>query len=237
MQKGPKGERGEEQLSKNDGGVSFVRREGHDAMGTTMRVETPHVTKLSRPDPVPERAPMVHQKAGRRPKLAVIGLNRGIINAGDPLYANALRTATRYRKMRTKELVEYHGHVSAGVGAFIANAALCLAASRFLYEKVAELGDLSLLRQASQLADSARQHELAAWELCAREAIARRKVAASANGTPWLKTLDAGEAKRGPKTMPTSQVGLPPVGSSLEPFVQAEIVMGDNDKQEDDDDA
>ena len=232
MQKGPKGARGEEQLSRNDEGVSFVRREGHDYNGSKMVVETPHVTKLSKPDPVPERAPVVHQKAGRRPKLAVIGLNQGIIDAGDPLYANALRTARRYRKMRTKELVEYHGHVSAGVGAFIANAAIALAASRFLYEKVAELGDIALLRQASQLADSARQHELAAWELCAREAIARRKVAASVSGTPWLKTLDAGENKRGPKTQAASSP-LPPVGSSLEPYIQAEIVQ--NDQSEDDD--
>jgi hypothetical protein len=223
MKKGPKGKRAEEQLTRNDEGVSFVRQNGHDK--SELVVEVPHVSKMTPAKATSAVVPRVPQPPGRRPRMAVLGLSRSILDMGDPLYLAAIRGARQYRKQRVKELAHLHGHVSAGVGAFISNSALCLAASRFLYEKVAELGDLALLRQAQQLADSARQHELAAWELCAREAIARRKAQQANSAVPWLE--EAG-AKRGPKVEPAST--LPPIGQPLDHWVQTEMV-----KKEDED--
>jgi hypothetical protein len=45
-----------------------------------------------------------------------------------------------------------------------------LAASRYLAAKASTTGDAGLFKQASNLANDARQNELAAWELAAREA-------------------------------------------------------------------
>jgi hypothetical protein len=109
--------------------------------------------------------------AGRKPKLALLGVPA---DATDPRYALALRRASRYRKRRCSELAVAHGYVSAGASSLIASAALALSASRFLYEIAAETGDAATLKQASALANDARQNELAAWELAARESGARK---------------------------------------------------------------
>ena len=82
----------------------------------------------------------------------------------------------RYASHRRAELAAAHGGtLSAGAGALVESAALALAASRFLYARGAELGDVELMRRASALANDARQNELAAWELAAREGAANRK--------------------------------------------------------------
>jgi hypothetical protein len=59
------------------------------------------------------------------------------------------------------------------VGAIIESAALAMAASRYLQFEGAKTGNAELFKQASNLAATARQHELAAWELGAREGKAR----------------------------------------------------------------
>jgi hypothetical protein len=64
------------------------------------------------------------------------------------------------------------------------SARLALVASRYLEAKGAESGDADMLRRASALACDARQHELAAWELAAREAQSRPRNAPT--DTPWL---------------------------------------------------
>jgi hypothetical protein len=110
--------------------------------------------------------------AGRRPKLALLGVS---VDATDPRYALALRRAGRYRKRRCSELAAVHGYVSAGAASLIASAALALCASRYLYEVAATTGDAETLKRASALANDARQNELAAWELASREAQARPK--------------------------------------------------------------
>jgi hypothetical protein len=108
--------------------------------------------------------------AGRRPKLALLGVS---VDAADPRYALSLRRAGRYRKRRCSEIAAVHGYVSAGASSLIASASLALSASRYLYEVAAETGDADTLKRASALANDARQNELAAWELAAKEAAAR----------------------------------------------------------------
>lgn len=96
----------------------------------------------------------------------------------DPAYSSFLRWGRRYASHRREELARAHGgEISAGVGAMVESAGLALAASRFLHAKGSETCDPELLKRASALANDARQHELAAWELAARECAARPKTA------------------------------------------------------------
>lgn len=126
------------------------------------------------------------QPKGRRVKLSMIGVPEHLMDQADPEYKKALKDAAVYRKYRSRELCVAHGYVSAGASSLLTTASLALAASRYLYGRVCVTGDVALLKTASQLADSARQNELAAWELAAREGTARRKAAAVAVGVPWL---------------------------------------------------
>jgi hypothetical protein len=69
-----------------------------------------------------------------------------------------------------------------------------MAASRYLDHLArqivgAEAADL--FRQASQLSQTARQHELAAWELAAREAVARPRDSRS----PAIRAIEARAAE------------------------------------------
>src|SRR5687768_6742078 len=84
------------------------------------------------------------------------------------------RWGARYGAHRRRELASAHGgSISAGVGAIVESAAMAMAASRFVQSLAAESGDAELFKQAAALASTARQHELAAWELAAREAKAK----------------------------------------------------------------
>lgn len=138
----------------------------------------------------------------RKTKLAIMGIPKSILSKGDPRYTNALVMAAKYRKVRAAELARLHGYVSTGASAILATASLALAASRFLYEKVAETGDLSLLKTAANLGESARQGELAAWELSAREGLVMRKQAAGSAAAPWMtqEAQEDGKMKSGRKT-------------------------------------
>lgn len=92
----------------------------------------------------------------------------------DPRYRPFARWGARYGAHRRQELAELHGgKISAGVGAMVESAALALAASRFVHLLAAETGDPELFKQAAGMASTARQDELAAWELAAREAAGR----------------------------------------------------------------
>lgn len=130
---------------------------------------------------------------GRKTAVAVMGIASSILDSQDPRWAKMVRQAATYRKTRVREMATVHGYVSAGVSALLAAASLALASSRFLYETAGnvepmEMGDR--LKKASQLADSGRQNELAAWELCSREGIQRRKVTAADQGVPWIKSIE-----------------------------------------------
>lgn len=161
----------------------------------------------------------------RRTKLAVLGIPAGALDAGSPAYARCVRLASAYRKTRTRELAICHGYVSSGASALLASAAMALAASRYLYEQAATAGDdmFEQLKTASRLADSARQNELAAWELCAREAVAKKKSAFNSTGMPWLSNDDDsgyGKGKPGPKRR-EPELALPAIGEPLEGWVQS----------------
>ncbi|MES1186324.1 MAG: hypothetical protein ABUL60_21115 [Myxococcales bacterium] len=101
---------------------------------------------------------------------------RGALALGlaDPRYRRFARWGARYATHRRRELAELHGgKISAGVGAMVESAALALAASRFVHLLAAETADTELFKQAAAMASTARQDELAAWELAAREAAGR----------------------------------------------------------------
>jgi len=151
----------------------------------------------------PSDSPTLEHGAGkgRKTKLAAFGLNPTLVRSGDPGYAAALHQANKYRKMRMKELAQLHGHCSAGVGALLASASLALAASRFMYELAAADPQPQLLKDASKLASEARQNELAAYEVAAREGVLKRRHAADEAGQPWLLNANGDElAKSGRKT-------------------------------------
>ena len=179
----------------------FLQQGGSEGQGIQIRVRPSHMGEAADPKPLEKGA-----GKGRKTKLAAFGLSPSIIKAGDPDYAKCLDQANKYRKTRMRELHELHGHVSAGAGALLASASLALAASRFLYQRAAQGGDedesaSGYLKTAAKLADSARQSELAAWEMSSREGVLKRRQEASEAGMPWLLT-DAGEprAKLGRKT-------------------------------------
>jgi hypothetical protein len=92
----------------------------------------------------------------------------------DPVYQTCARWGSRYAAHRRAELAKAHGgELSAGVGALVESAGNALADSRYVRAKAAEKGDPALFKLAASLATEARQCELAAWELAAREAAAR----------------------------------------------------------------
>ena len=154
-------------------------------------------------NPIP-RARAARMRKGRATKLSIMGISKTILETGDPRYHACLQMANSYRKVRARELAEMHGHVSSGASALLASGSLALAASRFLYERFAQDGGgelgVAMLKQAAQLADSARQSELAAWEMSAREGLVKRKLEASTAGVPWLAIQDGGANKSGRKT-------------------------------------
>lgn len=173
----------------------FLQKGGNNGTGFQAKARP---DKLSTHEPI---EPQPGAGKGRKTKLAAFGLSPSIIKAGDPDYAKCLDQANKYRKQRMKELAKLHGHVSSGAGALLASASLALAASRYLYQRASENGDAATLKMASQLADSARQSELAAWEMSAREGVLKRRQEASEAGQPWLLT-NAGDPmpKAGRKT-------------------------------------
>lgn len=152
----------------------------------------------------------------RSTKLACLGIPSQILDKGSPAYSRCVRLANAYKKQRQKELILAHGYVSSAVSALLAASSLALSASRFLYEIAAGTeifptentprGSLSMpqiLKLASSLSDSARQNELSAWELCARESVVWKRNKDASNMTPWL-SQNAGDngslnrPKRGP---------------------------------------
>lgn len=147
----------------------------------------------------------------RKTKLAVMGLSTDLLDAGDPRYAACIRLANAFRKSRTKEMYELHGHVSSGVSALLASSAMALAAARFLYELAAAGGeDMSnLLTKASKLSDSSRQNELSAWELCSREAIVRKRVSDNSSAMPWFTGANGVEYRKPGRPKRVQMLGSP----------------------------
>lgn len=103
-------------------------------------------------------------------------------------YAPYARLAREWRDdhMTTLAATVGGGEVGPGPASVVSTAALQMAASRWLFDRGAELGDARMLTDASRLADSSRQSLLAAHELAAREATARRD-SNGAPDAPWLQ--------------------------------------------------
>jgi hypothetical protein len=92
----------------------------------------------------------------------------------DPRYRAFALFGARYGAHRCRELAQSHGgSISVGVRVMIDSAAQALAASRLVQVLAAESANADLFKRAADLACIARQHELAAWELAARENVAR----------------------------------------------------------------
>ncbi len=146
-----------------------------------------------------ERKELGKKRKARSLKLAIMGIK--LLDTCDPRYRNQIDMANAYRKRRSVELAEMHGHVSIGASALLASASLALAASRYVYELFGENagGDIgiAMLKYAAQLGDSARQSELAAWEMSAREGLVKRKQSAMDQGVPWLAIQDGGRSQGG----------------------------------------
>lgn len=94
--------------------------------------------------------------------------------ACDPRFVAHNRRRLEWQRKRMAELQTAHGGVSHGVGAMLNAAAWLYAGGEFAAERAAESGDIELFKLAAMLTGTARQHELAAWELSAREATTRK---------------------------------------------------------------
>lgn len=93
--------------------------------------------------------------------------------ACDPRFVPHNRRRLEWQRKRMAELQTAHGGVSHGVGAMLNAAAWLYAGGELAAELAAESGEVELFKAAASLTSTARQHELAAWELSAREAAAR----------------------------------------------------------------
>lgn len=189
------GEKKEKEATFHGG---FVRDRGE---GRGVRVSTVKSEDLSPIDPGASISPKLagFGAKARKTKLAVMGLSTDLLDAGDPRYAACIRLANAFRKARTKEMYGYHGHVSSGVSALLAASAMALAASRFCYEVAASAESgirPDLLSKAAKLSDSARQNELSAWELCARESQVRRRNESNSVSSPWFIGPSGTESKK-----------------------------------------
>lgn len=152
-------------------------------------IERPEMGRLQGPRGRPFQK---GNRAGRKPKLAMLGIDTKFLEIRDERYRSALRRAEFYLKRRSRELAVMFGYASAGVNAMLSSASLQLAASKWLSQKAAEEAGcdmkmfLELSRTAMQLQNAARANELAAYELCAKESAIAKKIIDQA--APWLSS-------------------------------------------------
>lgn len=97
--------------------------------------------------------------------------------ACDPRFEAHNRRRLEWQRKRLAELSAAHGGVSYGVGAMLSAAAWLYAAGECAAEMAAGTLDFELFKAAANLTSTARQHELACWELSAREAEGRKRAA------------------------------------------------------------
>lgn len=126
---------------------------------------------------------------GRKPKLMLIGVDTSYLNIKDPRYKSCLRRAEYYMKRRCRELAVSFGYVSVGVSGILSTGSLQLAASKYVGQLAAESTDdldrfIALMNMSVKLGASARQCELTAWELCAKETGAVKK---KHEDVPWMQ--------------------------------------------------
>jgi hypothetical protein len=175
----------------------MVLRKGHGKGAGVPRIEVPPVDELPEGVPAPEQPPPLAptgperdaaghflpgaRSAQSRGGRALAGLSKlaRTIGATDAETSAAFkpyqRLAVAFRKSHVQSLAQTVGGGLCGAApaSMVESAALQLAASRFLFDTAD--GDSKKLKLASQLANDSRQNLLAAYELCAKEALARAK--------------------------------------------------------------
>lgn len=168
----------------------------------------------------------------RKSKLAVMGIPKEILVDGNPAYARCVKLAQAYKNTRIREMAISHGFVSSGVSALLAAASLAIASSRYLYQvsvgidpAIDRAGFLQTVKAASQLCDSARQNELAAWELCAREGTAKRKSASVNQASPWVIPEEKKPGRKRNDDKVIDNLALPPIGGNLEAWVAGDSLV------------
>jgi hypothetical protein len=167
------------------------------------------VVETCPPDELPPASPSNTVRSDRDQHGRFIGGNaaarlkrlrpglRGVIGAlqPDPIFRAFVAWGRRYACARRSELAQMHGGtLSTGVGTLVESAGLALAASRYISARGGETGDVQMLAQAARLSEQAKQLELSAWELAAREAKARP----SSNPWQWLTAPDDGDPDADP---------------------------------------
>jgi hypothetical protein len=172
-------------------------RKGHGTGAGQPRIEVLPPDEL--PAGVPENADQVSRAAAleRGPfapgnRRSVLGgrARRGKTRLAERMGLRALPegsafraykvAAASFRRAQCAELARTVGGGVCGPGpsSMIASAALQLAWSRYLADAAAEHQEPDLALAASRLADASRQNLLAAHELCAKEAAARKETRA-----------------------------------------------------------
>lgn len=161
--------------------------------GTNARQASPELAEAgSQAFTAEERALL---RADARRYLLERATGRGRAFGADPEFQPYDEAALEYCQHRCSEIANAHGGaISAGVAALIETASMRLAASRYLWKRIAD-GDRNLLRDFGALCDKFRADELAAWELAARESKvhhARARAAhADINGEGRTRTVEA----------------------------------------------
>lgn len=141
---------------------------------------------------------------GRKPKLMMIGIDTSSLDIHDPKYRSTLKRAEFYFKRRSRELCVAFGYVSVGVSGILSTAALQLATSKYLMQLASEkVGRdnkqfASLLELSLKVSNQARQNEITAWELCAKE---QGQVKRAHEMVPWMTS--SGDMGEGTETMGT----------------------------------
>ena len=134
-------------------------------------------------------------KAARLRLLSSLGLKPLAVEHAFHAYELAGEAFVR-RHMGTLAAM-FDGVCGEGPASIVQTAAIQLAASRFMYDRGKQAGDAKLLGEASRLGDSSRQNVLAAYELQAREAAARKRGSKRGAASIWDR-LEAGEPQRNP---------------------------------------
>ncbi len=113
------------------------------------------------------------QKAHRTRLMGSLGLVE--LAADHKFYAYEAAGEAFVQEHMSTLATMFDGTCSEGPMSIVRTAGIQLAASRFLYDEGKAAGDAKLLGDASKLGDASRQNILAAYELQAREAAARKK--------------------------------------------------------------
>ncbi len=131
--------------------------------------------------------------AGKTRLATRLGL-RGLAAGSD--FAPYKASAASFRRAQCSALAASVGGGLCGPGpsSMVASAALQLAWSRYLSDSAASSGDADMAVQASRLADASRQNLLAAHELCAREATARKAGASQRDPLAAFMPKDGGQS-------------------------------------------